>query len=45
MSEQTSIGNSILNAFLRLMVFALMLILLGVVVSVAMNYMGLLPDA
>jgi hypothetical protein len=45
MSEQTSMGNSLLNAVLRLMVFVLLLILAGVVVSVAMNYLGLLPNA
>lgn len=45
MSEQTSFGNSILNALLRLMVFVLMLILVGVVASVAMNYLGLLPNS
>jgi len=38
-------GNSLLNAVLRLMVFVLLLILAGVVVSVAMNYLGLLPNA
>ncbi len=45
MSEQTSFGTNMLNAVLRLMVFVLLLILAAVVISVGMNFLGLLPES
>ncbi|WP_181044197.1 hypothetical protein [Aureicoccus marinus] len=45
MSEQPSFGTNMLNAVLRLMVFVLLLILASVVISIGLNFLGLLPES